>query len=114
LAAASDLEASSQLIEPGGRVHDLMGATPSDEPERYALANPIRRLPLGVPILLVHGDADETVPLRRSRDFAPAARAAGDDVELVEVRGADHRGVTDPRTDAWAPTTSWLAGLGWL
>lgn len=112
LAAVSDLEASRELTEPGGRVHKLLGGAPSQRDERYALASPIRRLPLGIPVLLVHGDADETVPIRRSRNFAAAARAAGDEVRLVEVPGADHRAVVDPRTEAWAPTVRWLADLG--
>jgi acetyl esterase/lipase len=102
LAAPSDLEA-----KPGPETHDLMGGAPSSVPDRYALGNPIRRLPLGVPALLVHGTRDDVVPPRRSRDFAAAARAAGDDVTLVEP-DADHRQVIDPRHPAWAPAPAWL------
>ena len=113
LAAASDLEATPSLFEPGGAVFDLMGCTPADAPdERYGLANPIRRLPLGVPLLLLHGTADETVPVRRSRDFAERARAAGDDVALVEPPGAGHRALVDPRRGEWAEVIRWLARLG--
>jgi len=102
LAAASDLEA-----RPGPETYALMGGAPDAVPDRYALGNPIRRVPLGVPALLVHGTADETVPPQRSRDFATAARAAGDDVTLVEP-DADHRQVIDPRHPAWAPVPVWL------
>jgi acetyl esterase/lipase len=102
LAAPSDLEA-----RPGPETRALMGGAPEAVPDRYALGNPIRRIPLGVPILLVHGTGDETVPPRRSRDFASAARAAGDDVTLVEP-SADHRQVIDPRHPAWAPVPVWL------
>ena len=109
IAAVSDLEASPSLCQPGGAVHDLMGATPQADDARYALANPIRRLPLGVPVLLLHGTADETVPIRRSRDFASAARAAGDEVALIELEGVDHRRPVDPRTAAWAAARDWLA-----
>jgi acetyl esterase/lipase len=109
LAAVSDLEATPDLYEPGGAVFDLMGSTPTDAPDRrYELGNPIRRLPLGVPVLLLHGDADETVPVRRSREFAAAARAAGDDVTLAEPAGSGHRGVVDPRSGEWTPVLSWL------
>ena len=112
LAAASDLEATPDLYSPGGAVFDLMGCAPADAPDdRYALANPIRRLPVGVPVLLVHGDADETVPPRRSRDFAAAALAAGDQVTLIEPAGKGHRVVVDPRGAAWGEAVSWLAGL---
>jgi acetyl esterase/lipase len=102
LAAPSDLEA-----RPGPETRALMGGAPDEVPDHYALGNPIRRVPLGVPILLVHGTADETVPPRRSRDFATAARAAGDDVTLVEPN-ADHRQVIDPQHPAWAPVPIWL------
>lgn len=109
LAAVSNLEASPDLYEPGGGVFGLMGCTPDGAPdERYELGNPIRRLPLRIPILLLHGDADETVPIRRSRDFAAAALEAGDDAELVELRGSGHRSVVDPRRGDWAPVLSWL------
>jgi dipeptidyl aminopeptidase/acylaminoacyl peptidase len=110
LAAPSDLEATPDLYAPGGAVFDLMGCAPSDAPdERYALGNPIRRVPLGVPILLLHGEADETVPPRRSRDFAAAARAAGDDVTLVEPPGTGHRALVDPRGPEWREVVDWLA-----
>jgi acetyl esterase/lipase len=112
LAAASDLEATPDLYAPGGAVLDLMGCTPTSAPDdRYALANPIRRLPLGVPVLLIHGDADETVPPRRSRDFAAAARAAGDQVTLIEPSGKGHRTAIDPRGAAFGEAVSWLGGL---
>jgi acetyl esterase/lipase len=103
LAAPSDLEA-----RPGPETHALMGGTPEAVPERYAVGNPIRRVPLGVPSLLVHGTRDETVPPRRSRDFAAAARAAGEDVTLVEP-DADHSEVIDPSHPAWAPVAAWLS-----
>ena len=112
LAAPSDLEATPDLYTPGGAVFDLMSCTPAEAPDdRYALGNPIRRLPLGVPLLLLHGDADDTVPPRRSRDFARAARAAGDQVTLIEPAGAGHRTIVDPRGPAWGEVVSWLAGL---
>jgi acetyl esterase/lipase len=102
LAAPSDLEA-----RPGPEIHALMGGTPDQLPERYALGSPIRRVPFGVPVLLIHGDHDDTVPPLRSRNLAAAARAAGDDVTLVEPE-ADHRQVVDPRHPAWAAVPAWL------
>lgn len=103
LAAPSDLEAG-----PGPETLALMGGAPAAVPERYDRGSPIRRVPLRVPALLVHGTGDDVVPIRRSRDFILAARAAGDDVTLVEP-SADHRQVVDPRHPAWAPVPVWLA-----
>ena len=112
LGAVSDLEAAPSLTEPGGAVHGLMHASPADAPDdRYELANPVRRLPLGSPVLLLHGDADETVPVRRSREFAERARAAGDDVTLIELLGAGHRPVIDPRRPEWREVIEWLRAV---
>jgi acetyl esterase/lipase len=102
LAAPSDLEA-----RPEADILALMGGSPQAVPDRYAVGSPIRRVPLGAPTLLVHGQRDDVVPPRRSRDFAAAARAAGDDITLVEP-DADHRQVVDPRHPAWAPVPAWL------
>jgi len=76
--------------------------------ERYALANPRRRLPIGVPLLFVHGEADTTVPVRRSRDFAAAAEGAGDDVTLSTPPELVHRTIVDPRRPEIEVVLGWL------
>jgi len=89
----------------GGVVRDLMGGSPDEVPERYAAGDPIRLLPLEIPALIVHGVRDETVSIELSRGYAEAARAAGGEVELVEIGGdadAGHRAHLDPRSEAWA------------
>jgi dipeptidyl aminopeptidase/acylaminoacyl peptidase len=102
LAAPSNLEARAEAD-----ILALMGGAPDTVPDRYAQGSPIRRVPLSTPTLLVHGERDDVVPPRRSRDFATAARAAGDDVTLVEP-DADHRQVVDPRDPAFKPVPAWL------
>ena len=77
-------------------------------PERYAAADPMQLIPLGVPVLLVHGAGDQTVPVVRSRRYAQAARAAGDRVELVEPSPGGHRAHLDPRSEAWRIAAEWL------
>jgi predicted esterase len=57
----------------------------------------------------VHGAEDETVPVARSRAYAEAARAAGDDVTLVEPQPGGHRVHPDPRTEAWRVAAEWVA-----
>ena len=109
-APVADLERGPRLIAPGGLVNDLLGGSPREVPERYALANPIRRVPLPVPALLVHGPEDRTVSVGHSREYAAAARAAGASVELVEPRGG-HRDHIDPRSPAWAEVAARLDGL---
>jgi len=80
-----------------GAVPDLLGGPPSAVPERYALASPIARVPIGVPVLGVHGTADDRVPVRQTERFAAAS---GD--SWTRLRGVDHFAVIDPTTPAWA------------
>lgn len=86
----------------GGAVAELLGPAPEEDPERYAVASPLARLPLGVPVTCVHGDADTTVPLNQSETYVAAATAAGDPAELVVLTGVDHFALIDPATPAWA------------
>ena len=89
----------------------LLGGTPRELPERYAAASPAALLPLGVPQVLVHGSCDDIVPPAQSRSHADAASAAGDDVELVEVAGADHFDVVETGHAAWAAVVNRLPRL---
>ncbi|WP_406637153.1 alpha/beta hydrolase family protein [Amycolatopsis sp. WGS_07] len=71
-------------------------------------ASPIRQLPIGSPQLVVQGDADVRVPVAHSRDYVAAAKAAGDDVEYVELPGVDHFRLIDPSDEPWQPARDWL------
>ncbi len=87
----------------------LLGGTPEDVPDRWALADPMQRVPLAIPVALVHATDDETVPVKHSREYAAAARAAGADVTLVESRGG-HQDPINPGSEAWRAGVGWLAG----
>lgn len=100
--------AVSDLVKAGAPAHALLGGTPEEMPDRYRLADPIRRVPLGVPTLLVHPADDQTVPVERSRAYAAAAKAAGDDVVLVESVGGGHRAPIHPGSEAWLKVVEWL------
>lgn len=102
LAAPCDLPAA------GADARALMGGAPDEVPERYAAADPMQLLPLGIPTLLVHGVEDATVPVKRSRRYAEAARAAGDPVELIEPVPGHHRVFLDPRSSAWRAAAEFL------
>jgi pimeloyl-ACP methyl ester carboxylesterase len=66
-------------------------------PDPPAHADPMRRLPLSVPVLLAHGTEDDRVPFDYSRSFAAASGA-----KLLTLSGAGHFEVIDPRTPEWA------------
>jgi acetyl esterase/lipase len=76
----------------------LLGGGPTDVPERYRAADPASLCPIGVPQLLVHGVADDVVPVEQSRAYAGAA---GRDAAFVEFAKADHFDVIDPEHEAW-------------
>jgi acetyl esterase/lipase len=84
-----------------GAIEAFMGASPSAGAKSYALASPIALLPVGVPVICVHGDADDTVPIRQSERYVAAARAAGDPARLVRLPGTGHFEVIDPKDPAW-------------
>ncbi|GCE23922.1 alpha/beta hydrolase family protein [Dictyobacter kobayashii] len=103
-AGVVDLEQAWQLHLGQGAVQELLQASLTKKPERYAEASPAALLPLGIPQVLIHGGADDRVPLKISQGYAQKARAAGDHVRLIELAGADHFVLIDPTSDAWQLT----------
>ncbi|HSF99758.1 MAG TPA: alpha/beta hydrolase [Vicinamibacterales bacterium] len=86
----------------GSNVIDrLMGATAAQAPDRYRQASPVELLPLGVRQVLAVGDSDGVMPERARNAYGAAARAAGDDVDVVVVPDAGHFEVIAPTTPAW-------------
>jgi acetyl esterase/lipase len=92
-----------------GATQAFLGGEPSDVPERYDVASPIEQLPLGVPVLCIHGRGDANVPLSQSEAFVAVATASGDDAELITVDG-DHFVLIDPASGAWSTVLDWLDG----
>jgi acetyl esterase/lipase len=104
LAGAIDLEHVWQLNLGRGAASDFLGGSPSEQPERYAHASPAALLPLGIPPILVHGTADDNVPLIVSQQYMQKAQQAGDQVKLITLPGADHFALIDAQTPAWSAT----------
>ncbi len=109
-AGVVDLLEAERMRLGGGVVRRLLGGSAAAEPDRYALASPTARLPLGVAQLLVHGDRDESVPLSISEGHHRRALAAGDDCELAVVPGGHFEHLA-PASPAWAAALAWLERL---
>jgi pimeloyl-ACP methyl ester carboxylesterase len=90
-----DLVPTIAALAGDGIVPVLFGGHREDVPDRYARAVQ----PLAVPLLHVHGDADDTVPL---------AYGAHPTAEFHEVQGANHFDVIDPDHPTWAVIRDWL------
>jgi len=111
LAAVTDLKAAYELDLDEGAVAALLGGAPATVPDRYASADPMARLPLGVPVELVHGDRDQHVPVSFSQRYAENAQGAGDAVRLEVLGGVDHFAVIDPHSSAWPAVVAALTAL---
>lgn len=107
-AGVLDLRAAHAAGLGGGAVEAFLGHPPTPADDRY---DPLRQVPLGVPVRCVHAPDDDTVPVSQSRDYVAAATAAGGDANLVEVPG-DHYTLVDPGSAAWAAILRVLDGLG--
>jgi acetyl esterase/lipase len=96
----------------GTAVLDIMSGDPEEEPDHYAVGSPQALLPVpDVRFTLVHGDADDRVPLRQSTAYVEAARALGMQVELRVLEGVGHFEHLDPDSSAVAAMRSALADL---
>jgi dienelactone hydrolase len=79
-------------------------------------SNPIKPSPVSVagqiksPVLLIHGDADTTVPPEQAEEMENALRTSGDSVQLYLESGAGHR---DSGIPSWSAMQRFLeANLG--
>ncbi|MGO9820563.1 MAG: alpha/beta hydrolase family protein [Solirubrobacteraceae bacterium] len=111
LAGVCDLETGARERIGEGAVLEFLGGTPEELPVQYAIADPMALLPADAEVLLVHGDADDRVPVQQSRDYLRAARSAGGRCELLELAGVDHFALIDPRSSAWSTAAERLERL---
>jgi acetyl esterase/lipase len=111
LAAVSDLAACDARGLGGGAARLLMGGGPDRYPDRYALADPARLVPLNAPVRLVHGADDDVVPCQLSVDYAALAARAGGQAACSVLPGFGHFEVIDPLTGAWPHVLAALQAL---
>jgi acetyl esterase/lipase len=105
LAGINDLEAyrASGPDACGGppTVDQLVGAGHRGSARLYSDTSPAALLPIGVRQAIISGDLDSIVPAAFGRDYAAKARAAGDTADGVDIAGAGHFELIDPRSAAW-------------
>lgn len=108
-AVATDIGADP--ADPTTREAQLLGAPAAEVPDLAAQASPITHVSPGAPpFLLMHGRGDRFIPCVQSERLAAALEAAGADVELHLLDGADHMwlGAPDAAELAMDLTTGWL------
>ena len=107
-AGVTDLSYACELQLSRGVVARLLGGAPEEVPDVYAAASPAARVPIGVPLLCVHGALDDVVPPSMSERFAEKARLAGDDCDLQVFDDGDHMGHIDPENGMWHAARDWI------
>jgi acetyl esterase/lipase len=99
-AGVLDLRSAHEGRLGDGAVETFLGHPPGPADDAV---DPIRQVPLDIPVHCVHGVEDDTVPVGQSRAYVEAATAAGATAELTETDG-DHYVVIDPASEAWQAT----------
>lgn len=105
LAGVVDLQRAYQLHLSHDAVVEFLGGTPAEVPDHYREADPTQ-LSIAKPRQwLIHGTADQNVPPEFSRDYAASKRRrtgnGKEEVHLLEITGADHFDLIDPRSGSW-------------
>lgn len=95
VAGITDLVAAHQSRVGDGAIDDALGRRSLDP----ALTSPLHRLPTGTPTRLISCLDDTLISPDYAREYAKAAQANGDAVELTEV-AASHMAVIESDTDA--------------
>jgi acetyl esterase/lipase len=103
-----DLIRAYDLGVGGNAIAELLGGLPNVRRAQYQEASPIELLPLGVPQLLLHGTADDEVPIEMTRTYTQTAKAVGDCVEFVELAETGHMEYLDPQGKAHSTLCDWL------
>jgi pimeloyl-ACP methyl ester carboxylesterase len=106
LAPVCDLVAAHRLGLGEGAVANLLGDA-AQQPDLIRAIDPMALPTPTMPTVIVHGDADQRVPISQARDYV--ARHPG--VRLVDLPGVDHFAPVDPRSPAWPEVLAALATL---
>jgi len=101
LAPVADLRLAYDLNLSNGAVREFLGATPETRPELYDDACPSGSKS-SVRQVLVHGTADEDVPIAISQSFVEARSRDVEPPSLIEIPNATHMDLIDPQSAAGA------------
>jgi acetyl esterase/lipase len=94
----------------------FLGGKPDQKAAVYRQASPALQVTKeSAPMLLVHGDKDETVPLQQSVLMAEVLKQAGVEHQLIVIKNADHHfRATDPAGRTPTATEVHRALLAWF
>jgi len=100
LAGVVDLQRAYELHLSNDAVVEFLGGTPAEVADHYREADPMK-LAIAARQWALHGSQDDVVPPAFSRDYVTAKQKRKEDARLVEIVGAGHFELIDPRSAAW-------------
>jgi acetyl esterase/lipase len=108
IAPVGDLRAAARAGLGSDATQALLGGEPEEVPERYDEADPAVRLANRphCEVRIVHGAADDIVPVENSRGLVSVHPF----VDLRVVEGADHFDVMNPTSPAWPAVLAAVTG----
>jgi acetyl esterase/lipase len=113
LAGVVDLQRAYRLGLSNNAVVEFLGGTAKEVPDHYREADPMELTIRQGRQRLIHGSADDIVPVAFSRAYVEHARDKhrAEKVRLIEIKGAGHFDLIDPRTAAWEEVRSCILQL---
>ena len=115
LAGVVDLQRAYQLHLSHDAVVEFLRGTPEQVPDHYAEADPMRLSITRTRQWLIHGSADDVVPVDFSRDYVASKKKRmgkeKEDIHLLEIPDAEHFDLIDPRSAAWKRVEEVVVGL---
>lgn len=108
LCPATDMVDRHKLAPLRAGIEAAYGGDPQTRPVVYQERSSIHHAAAlaSLPVFIAHGQADQTIPVRHSRDMTAELERLGGSVRYVEIPGGDH--------DAPARPTYIAQGLAWL
>lgn len=93
----ADLTVSAWSSGPTQVITDVFGVAPGSANDTLTKASPVTWISRDdPPFLILHGDADQTVPVSQSQEFAARLQSAGVPATLVMVHDGPH-GLANPK-----------------
>lgn len=83
------------------RIVAVLGGTPQQVLDRYQSVDPIQNIDPTMPIVAVHGDMDNTVPMALSQRYIDEVERQQGIGEIIIAQGENHLSIVSPNSPAY-------------